>query len=93
MLYSIGLVLNSFFFLFVCACFVLPSFQIKSYASSVSFLQILHFGWKFFMSYTFFFRETTGVILCFQLKFGVCLIPIEDVGTALFCFVRISPYA
>lgn len=54
MLYSIGLVLNSYFFLFVCACFVLPSFQIKSYASSVSFLQILHFGWKFFMSYTFF---------------------------------------
>lgn len=40
-----------------------------------------------------FFRETTGVILWVQLKFGVCLIPIEDVGTALFCFVRISPYA
>lgn len=44
----IDLGLNSF--LFVCACLVLPSFHIESYASSVSFLQILHFGWKFFMS-------------------------------------------
>lgn len=68
---------------FSCACLVLSSFHIKSYGSSVSFLQILHFVLEVGnSSCPLLFPKTAGFILWVQLNFGICLISIEDVGSS-----------